>query len=483
MTTDPASPLRIIRFTAENFKRLRVVDLAPDPDVVTLSGANGAGKSSVLDAIAAALGGARLAPGKPIRNGEEVARIELDLGEVVVKRRFRGADTQLVIEAANGARFPSPQAVLDKLIGAIAFDPLAFARDDPRRQYDALRALVPLPIDIDALAAEDRRDYDTRTEYGRSARALRAQLDGLPPPAPNAPASPVDVAALARALNAAGEANAALERRAAARANATGSIVDLRARADLDEESIPEQGSRHKEQRDRDLADIDEQIAVLQKRRVDIADRWHKQIITSGDALKASAARLRQEATDLQAKLDAAEPLPEPTDTAALAAEIAEATRGNAALEANLRRAAVEYELGDVTAKVADLTKSIEARAEGKRTALEAAPMPVDGLSLGDGIVLFNDVPFDQASAAERLRVSTAIAMAANPRLRVLCVRDAAILDTDSLVALKAATRAGGFQLWLERVDPDEGVGIILEDGEIRAVTPAAEGFTEEVSA
>lgn len=481
MTTDP-TPLRIIRFTAENFKRLRVVDLTPDPDVVTLTGANGAGKSSVLDAIAAALGAARLAPGKPIRNGEEVARIELDLGEVVVKRRFRGDDTQLVVEAANGARFHSPQAVLDKLIGAIAFDPLAFARDDPRKQYETLHALVPLPIDLDALVAADKLDYDARTDAGRQVRSLRAQLDGLPPPAPNAHNSPVDVAALARALSAAGEANAALERRRSARAKATEDVAAHLKEADAIYQALPNRLHAIEVERDRIVSGIDEQIAALQKRKANEISAWttrlkEEQIFRTEDAEKH-----RQDAADLQAKIDAAEPLPAPTDTAALAAEIADATRNNAAFEANQRHAAIEKQAAAAEAEVAELTSALETRATTRRNALEATKMPVNGLSLGDGIVMFNGVPFDQASAAERLRVSTAIAMAANPRLRVLCVRDAAILDAASLAALKAATRAGGFQLWLERVDPEEGVGIILEDGQVSAV-PTIEGFTEEVSA
>ena len=70
--------------------------------------------------------------------------------------------------------------------------------------------------------------------------------------------------------------------------------------------------------------------------------------------------------------------------------------------------------------------------------------MPVEGLGFGAGIVTFNGLPFDQASTAEQLRVSVAIAMAANPKLRVLRIKHGNDLDADNLAArIRAFARAG----------------------------------------
>ena len=64
--------MRIVQFHAENFKRLGLVEITPEGNLVTIGGKNGQGKSSVLDAIFVALKGRAVAPPKPIRAGEEM---------------------------------------------------------------------------------------------------------------------------------------------------------------------------------------------------------------------------------------------------------------------------------------------------------------------------------------------------------------------------------------------------------------------------
>ena len=81
--------MKIIRLQAENFKRLKAVSNTPEGNIVQISGKNGQGKSSVLDSIWPALGGAEVLPKKPIREGAEDATIRLDLGQYIVTRKFK----------------------------------------------------------------------------------------------------------------------------------------------------------------------------------------------------------------------------------------------------------------------------------------------------------------------------------------------------------------------------------------------------------
>ena len=128
--------LRIVKLEAENIKALRAVEITPGDEQRwwMITGRNAQGKSrACLDAIWYALGRGigRLTPCRSA-TGETEARIRLDLGEIVVTRHFAERDggdtsTRLTVETADGARFPSPQALLDGLLGALAFDPLAFA--------------------------------------------------------------------------------------------------------------------------------------------------------------------------------------------------------------------------------------------------------------------------------------------------------------------------------------------------------------------
>ncbi|MBQ7805324.1 AAA family ATPase [Rhodococcus sp. (in: high G+C Gram-positive bacteria)] len=125
--------MRVVKLEAENFKRLSAVEITPDPDAstVTIAGRNAQGKSSVIDALWSALAGSAAAKGtstsRPIRDGESSARVTVDLGDIVVTRTWTGDKTALKVESKDGARYTSPQRMLDEMIGRLSFDPLAFA--------------------------------------------------------------------------------------------------------------------------------------------------------------------------------------------------------------------------------------------------------------------------------------------------------------------------------------------------------------------
>lgn len=123
--------MKILRLEAENIKKLKVVAINPNGNVVQITGPNGSGKSSVLDSIYYALAGAKDIPSQPIRRGQLKAHVTLELGEITVTRKFsKDTGTSLVMEAKNGARFPTPQRLLDDMLGKLTFDPLEFSRMD-----------------------------------------------------------------------------------------------------------------------------------------------------------------------------------------------------------------------------------------------------------------------------------------------------------------------------------------------------------------
>src|SRR5438270_14102611 len=114
--------MKIVNLKAENIKKLVAVEISPSENTVIVTGKNGAGKSSVLDAIWWALSGTKHIQDKPIRDGQTKASIRLDLGTIIVERVFGEKGSSLKVMADNGARFPEPQPMLDNLLGAITFD-------------------------------------------------------------------------------------------------------------------------------------------------------------------------------------------------------------------------------------------------------------------------------------------------------------------------------------------------------------------------
>ncbi|HUX70855.1 MAG TPA: AAA family ATPase, partial [Cellulomonadaceae bacterium] len=170
--------MKIIELTAENVKRLRAVDITPAAHVQVIAGRNAQGKSSVMDAIWLALGGgtASKATTRPIRDGQTTASVRLDLGDLIVTRTWVGDKTTLTVTSAEGARYGSPQKMLDDLVGRLSFDPLAFTHLAPREQRDTLLTLVDLPFDPAHLDRRRAGLYDERTEIGRQGKQLEGQL-------------------------------------------------------------------------------------------------------------------------------------------------------------------------------------------------------------------------------------------------------------------------------------------------------------------
>ena len=187
--------MKIVQLRAENVKRLVAVEITPEGNVIEITGKNGAGKTSVLDSIWWALAGNRTHQAVPVRQGETEAVISLDLGDIKVRREFSVREpkegeepipavtiTRLFVESAEGARYPSPQKMLDKLVDTLTFDPLAFSRMAPGAKLAVLRGFVT-GVDFDAEAVADRGEYQQRRDQNRMAKDSRTRMAGIQVPA------------------------------------------------------------------------------------------------------------------------------------------------------------------------------------------------------------------------------------------------------------------------------------------------------------
>jgi DNA repair exonuclease SbcCD ATPase subunit len=432
--------MKIIGLQAENFKRIRAVNIKPDGSLVEIRGRNGQGKTSVLDAIWVALGGKGAIPVVPIRKGAEEARICLDLGELIVTRTFKnGKDnevtTNLTVTAADGARYGSPQTMLDKLVGSLSFDPLDFTRLDAKKQFDVLRQFVP-GVDFDAIQRAHDGDMDRRRDINRQAKEARAAAAALVIPE-GTPAEPIDERALVEELDKAGETNLEIERRAQNRANAGNQISAKQVEA----------------QRLRDRA---------------------IELRAQADKLQVEAETADKDAAELMARLADAAPLPQVVDTTEIKAKIEKARLTNAHVAKVQQRAQHLERAADLEKKSEAITAGMEKRQADKVEAISAAKMPVPGITFGEGEILLGGVPFSQGSDAEQLRASIAIAAAMNPQLRVIRVRDGSLLDADSLKLVAQFATEHDLQVWAEIVDSKGETGIVIEDGAVKAAAAEA---------
>lgn len=447
--------IRVIRLEAQNVKRIRAVDITPDGALVAITGRNEQGKSTVLDCLWWALAGAKNIQSVPIRTGESTAAIRLTLGtppdrvELVVERRFTAKSSYLHVENADGSPFASPQMLLDRLLGALTFDPLAFTRMKPVEQFDQLRRAVKIDLDFDALDRATQAEYARRTELQRQARDRAAQARGIPLP-DDLPEQPIDTEALLDVIARGDTDNAAIETERAARAGRERDRAFAVTSADHTAAEVRAAQAK--------IAELEATIAALRQ-----------QIVADQE----TESRQRLHAQAIGAELAALPPLPAPVDTTATRAALRQAQTTNEWIAQRARSRAMAEEAEALQAQADQLTASMEARAQQRADAIAAARMPVEGLSLGDKCVIYQGLPFDQASLAVRIRVSLAIAMATGSELRVVRIVEGSALDSASMALVREMAEQHDFQVWVEAMREDGKTGIVIEDGEV-ASTPAS---------
>lgn len=432
MSAPAKGPFTIVGLEVENYKRIRAVHIDPKGNVIELSGKNRQGKTSILDAIWSVFKQASVTNDRPIHDGADRATIKVNLGTIRAERRYSEKGTTLVLESAEGAKFSKPQQLLDEIIGDLSFDPLAFTRMKPAEQYDQLRRMVPLEVDVDQLEAMNEGDFGRRTELNRAMSAKRATASALIVP-DGLPDQPLDEKALLDKIEGAARANADIEKRKMSRARVADEVRNLSAAAQAQRDRAAD-FRRLAEEAER-TATMHEQEAMVQKRR-----------------------------------LETAEPLPAPVDVAATRQELERAQQINAGIAKARERERIRAEADELARQAEELTQAMQGRNHAVIQAIANAKMPIAGLSFAKGQVTFNGQPFSQASGAEQLMVSMAIGMFANPKLRVILIRDASLLDDESMVTVRKMAEKHGYQVWLERVTSNQGVGVYIEDGTVVAV-------------
>lgn len=410
--------LEIVELFAENFKRLKAVRIIPEHGkMVKLIGRNGQGKTSVIDAIAAALGGKEHLPMVPVRVGQEDGQIDLNLGSLRVKLKFeKDRGSTLIVTNADGSRVRTPQQILDRLASELTLDPMEFMAFKASERIDAIKRLIP-GFDFAKNARERKEAYDRRTDIGRDYKREKALLDSMPVQPMDRPLE-IDVTRVSEELRRAEDHNI--------------TVSDY----------------------DRNRSDLDARVDSLNK---DIASC--KENIRS--ALQVIV-RLQKEADDI--------PILGHIDTAGLHAALASAQDTNSAARTFDSVVTIRKTVERHQAELRRLDDVVEGLDDTKKKAVQEAKLPVDGLGFGDDDIEIDGLPFEQASGSQQLMVATAITMALRPTLRVILIRQGPLLDHAHLELVAKIAAERGYQLIVERIDDGKETGIIIEDGEVAGV-------------
>lgn len=392
----------------ENVKRIKAVQLTPAKNGLTvIGGDNRQGKTSVLDAIAWALGGDRFKPSNPQREGSVIEphlKVTLDNG-IVVERSGKNSSLKVIDPSGN----KGGQQLLNSFVEQLALDLPKFLNQSSKEKADTLLKIIGVGEQLYKLEQEEQLKYNRRTEIGRIADQ-KAKFAKEMPVYTDVPAEPLSVSELIQ-----------------------------------QQQEILAYNGMNKMKRDQ--LDHYEKEYELAKQAFDHAK-------SALDAAENNLKLARLDAKDLEDK-----------STAELEANIQHIEDINKKVRANLDRQKAEIDAEDFRSQYDELTEQVEAIRQQKRDLLKGADLPLEGLTVEGGELIYNGQKWDCMSGAEQLIVATSIVRKLNPECGFVLLDKLEQLDSKTLDAFGNWLEKEGLQAIATRVSSGDECCILIEDG------------------
>lgn len=424
--------VKITALEAENVKRIKAVALTPSPTGLTLVGGNNnQGKTSVLDALAWALGGDRFRPDAAQRDGAIApAHLKVTLSNGVVVER-KGKNASLTVTDPTGRR--SGQQLLNAFVEPLALDLPRFMDASDKEKADILLRIIGIGAELHTRDLEIKGLYDKRTFTGQLAAQKKHFAEELVS-YPEAPDEPVSASELIR------QQQDILAR--------NGENQRLRAQYAELEQQVQQCVDELKRTRER--------IATLQQ-LADELDAKHTKLFNQRETARKTVSQLQDEST------------------AELEVSIRDIEETNRKVRANLEKSRAEDEAAQYASEYDRLTESIQQKRADRMALLNGADLPLPGLSVEDGVLTYKGKHWRDMSGSDQLRVAAAIVRRLNPDCGFVLLDKLEQMDMTTLQEFSAWLEAEGLQAIATRVSTGSECQIIIEDGMVKDAVPPEE--------
>ena len=407
--------VKINSLELENVKRVKAVKLEPTKNGLTVvGGKNNQGKTSVLDAIAWALGGAKYKPSQAQREGSLVEpQLHIELSNGMVVERL-GKNGSLKVTDPSGQK--GNQSLLDGFISQFALDLPKFMEADKNTKAKILLQIIGIGDKLSVFNKQESELYNRRTEIGRIADQKKkyademVQWDGVPE----------EIVSAAELIQQQQEILARNGRNQELR----NQVKNLEAQKTLLEQRI--------EEAQKALNTMHEQFAELME-KLSIANT---------------------NAKDLQDE-----------STAELEESIANIDSTNAKVRDNLNKQRAQEEADEYKRQYGDLTTQIEEVRKARMELLNGVEMPLDDLSVQDGELIYKGQKWDNMSGSDQLKVATAIVRKTNPHCGFVLLDKLEQMDIDTMNEFGKWLQDNNLQAIATRVSTGDECSIFIEDG------------------
>ena len=414
--------VKINTLEIENVKRIKAVQLAPSKNGLTvIGGGNRQGKTSVLDAIAWALGGDRFKPSAPAREGavgDPHLKVTLDNG-IVVERSGKNSSLKVIDSTGN----KGGQQLLNSFIEQLALDLPRFINASSREKADTLLKIIGVGDKLYELEKQEEAEYNRRTEIGRIADQKKKYAEEMAvyTGVPVEPLSPSELIA-------------------------------------QQQEILIRNGENRRRRQQKDY--YERQLGLAKAEY----ERAFKELKHAESVLASAENNFKLASLDAEDLHD--------ESTAELEQNIAEIEEINRKVRANADRARAMEQAEEFRREYDALTEKIEQIRAEKKALLDGAELPLPGLSVEKGELIYNGQKWDCMSGAEQLIVAASIVRKLNPECGFVLLDKLEQLDTDTLARFGKWLENEGLQAIATRVSKGDECAVIIEDGMSKTAAP-----------
>ena len=459
-------------------------EAALDGRSVELAGPKGSGKTSVLDAIRYALTN-RSDRDYIIHQGADEGEIiiETDTG-LSIDRKTRTAKTDTVKVRDGSMLQTRPAEFLSGIFTPLQLNPVAFTQLSRQEKNRVILSLIDFAWDMNwikeqfgeipqgvdyskhilevlsDIQAESGVYFQSRQNLNRDIRNKQAFIadiaKDIPPHYDAAHWEAYPTREKYQELERIREANSRIERAKAFREGFEAKKRGLEAERDIQLAAVAQDISAQRESITGDIQRLEAQLAAAREKLNGLAQRQKERE-------ELEQARFRESLAKLERDVGVADQYAgqEVQDTAALSAELDEAEQMRSHLNEYRRMRDMQTELDELTEKSQALTDKIELARELPATILAQATIPVEGLTVEDGVPLIHGLPISNLSDGELLELCVDITVSKPGQLGIILVDGAERLDSVSRERLYAKCKAKGLQLIATRVTDSEEMEVI----------------------
>lgn len=417
--------IKINALELENVKRIKAVSFEPHESGLTvIGGRNAQGKTSVLDAIAWALGGNKFKPSRPERDGSVLPpalKITLSNGLIVERK---GKNSDLKITDPSGKK--GGQKLLDEFIEELALNLPKFMNMNGKQKADELLRIIGVGEQLADLTMKENRIYSDRQAIGRIWKQKEASAKEMTH-YDDVPDELISVNELIMQQQAILARNGENQRKR-----------DRLREITFEKENIRSECKR-----------LETQIEDLQKRLNERKTAWQKAVKDEEIAMKDAADLIDESTEELERNIQQVESI-------------------NNKIRINQAEAKALDEAAEYGRQYDQHTKDLEKIRKEKYDLLNNADLPLEGLSVdSDGDITYKGQKWDNMSSAEQLMVATAIVRKLNPQCGFVLLDKLEQMDVQTMLDFGKWLEDEGLQAIATRVSTGGECSIIITDGYI----------------